>query len=100
MITDKEIEFALEQALRHIANDWVKKNILNYKDYGHKSAIEGAKKALGTGGFSFPNNISALWDRKGILVYRLRRDGGVLVPHSRLVELVQQREGIGQGKLF
>lgn len=100
MVTEQEITQVLDRALGHIQNRYIIKNIVEYKKYGHKTPLEGAKAAVGIGGFGGPGMPAGHWDSKGIRVISVDRQSEVIVPYSRLVERAFERVGLGQAKLF
>jgi len=100
VVTEQEITQVLDRALGHIQNGYIIKNIVEYQKYGHKTPLDGAKAAVGIGGFSGPGTPAGHWDKKGIRVTSVDRQSETVVPYSRLVERAFERVGMGQAKLF
>lgn len=100
MVTEQEILFVLDWALRHVAGSYVSKNIINYEEYGHKTPVDGARCAVGIGGFGGPGIPSGHWDNGGIRVLSTDRQSEIVVPFSRLVDRAYELAGMGQQKLF
>ena len=67
-ITQQGTIWALDRVLKHVANDWVLKNIVDYQEFGHRSPLDGAKKAVGIGGAACPGRPFVSWDSKGIRI--------------------------------
>jgi hypothetical protein len=100
MVTEQEILFILDRVLGSVEDSYVSKNILNYEECGHKTPIEGARFAVGIGGFGGPKTPAGHWDNKGIRVTSADGESEVLVPYSRLVDRAYELAGLGQQKLF
>src|SRR5690554_4307419 len=95
-ITPQMITWALDRALNHVANDWVIKNIVDYQEFGHKSPLDGAKKAVGIGGCACLGRPFVHWDTKGIRISSEDWSDERLVPHTELVKRAYELAGVNE----
>ncbi len=103
MFTQQEITWALDIVLGHVTNGWVFRNIVDYQEFGHKSPLDGAKKAIGIGGFASPGRPTVSWDPKGIRISSDDWSSERLVSHAELVKRAYELSDVdekGQLSLF
>lgn len=103
MFTQQEITWALDIVLGHVTNGWVFRNIVDYQEFGHKSPLDGAKKAVGIGGCACLGRPFVHWDTKGIRISSEDWSDERLVPHTELVKRAYELSDVdekGQLSLF
>ena len=95
-ITQQQITWALDKVLNHVANDWVIRNIVDYKDFGHESPLVGAKCAVGIGGCACLGRPFVRWDTKGIRISSEDWSDERLVPYTELVKRAYELAGVSE----